>query len=122
LIELAEAGDLPSQPPVVKVADVTLEVHEVAGWPDKEGAEPSGEGFDGIFFTMPNRVSLCIQVDNIRGLIRALVHVKSGDMSIFQLFDPFCWFEDPVAQGDVEVGHLPLIVDVAVWGSFEDVS
>jgi hypothetical protein len=121
LIELAEAGDLPSQPPVVKVANVALEVHEVAGWPDKEGAEPSGEGFNGIFFAMPNRVSLCIQIDNIRGLIRALVHMESGDASIFQLFDPFCWFEDSVAQRDVEVGHLPLVVDVAIWGSFEDV-
>ena len=60
LIELAEASDLPSQPPVVKVADVMLEVHEVAGWPDKEGTEPGGEWFDGVFFTMPNRVSLRI--------------------------------------------------------------
>ena len=60
LIELAEAGDLPSQPPVVKVADVTLEVHEVTGRPDEEGAEPGGKWFDGVFLVMPNRVSLRI--------------------------------------------------------------
>ena len=60
LIELAEASDLPSQPPVVKVADVALEVDEVAAWPDEEGAEPGGEWFDGVFLAMPNRVSLCI--------------------------------------------------------------
>ena len=121
LIELAKASDLPSQPPVIKVTDVALEVHEVAGWPDKEGVEPSGEGFDGVFFAMPNCVSLCIQIDNIRGLIRALICMEPGDMSVFQLFDPFCWFEDSIAQGDVEVGHPPLILDVAVWGFFEDV-
>ena len=69
LIELAEASDLPSQPPVVKVADVTLEVYEVAAGPNEEGVEPGGEWFDGILFTMPNRVSLCIQIDNVRGLI-----------------------------------------------------
>ena len=60
LIELAEAGDLPSQPPVVKVADVTLEVYEVTAWPDEEGTEPGGEWLNGVFFVMPNCVSLRI--------------------------------------------------------------
>ena len=60
LIELAEASDLPSQPPVVKVADVMLQVHEVTAGPDEEGVEPGGEWFDGVFLAMPNRVSLCI--------------------------------------------------------------
>ena len=60
LIKLTEASDLPSQPPVVKVADVALEVYEVAAWSDEEGAEPGGEWFDGILFAMPNRVSLRI--------------------------------------------------------------
>ena len=121
LIELAEASDLPSQPPVVKVADVALEVYEVAAQPNEEGTEPGGKWFNGVFLAMPNRVSLRIQVNNIRGLIRALVRMESGDASILQLFDPFCWFEDPVAQGNVEVGHSPFVVDVAVWGPFEDV-
>ena len=121
LIELAEAGDLPSQPPVVKVADIALEVYEVTGRPNEEGAELGREWFDGIFLAMPHHISLCIQIDNIRGLIRALVRVKPGDTSIFQLFDPFCQFEDPVTQGDIKVGHPPLVVDVAVWGPFEDV-
>ena len=60
LIELAEAGDLPSQPPVIKVADVALEVYEVAAGSDEEGAEPGGEWFDRVFLAMPNRVSLRI--------------------------------------------------------------
>ena len=60
LIELAEVGDLPSQPPVVKVANVMLQVHEVTAGPDEEGVEPGGEWFDGVFLAMPNRVSLCI--------------------------------------------------------------
>ena len=60
LIELTEASDLPSQPPVVKVADVALEMYEVAARSDEEGAEPSGEWFDRVFFAMPNRVSLRI--------------------------------------------------------------
>ena len=60
LIELAEASNLPSQPPVVKVADVALQVHKVAAGPDKEGTEPAWERFNGIFLAMPNCVSLCI--------------------------------------------------------------
>ena len=60
LIELAEASDLPSQPPVVKVADVPLEVYEVAARSNEEGAEPSGEWFNRVFLAMPNRVSLRI--------------------------------------------------------------
>ena len=65
LIKLAEASDLPSQPPVVKVADVALEVYEVTAGPDEEGTEPGGEWFNGVLLAMPNRVSLCIQIDNI---------------------------------------------------------
>ena len=119
LIELAEVSDLPSQPPVIKVADVMLEVHEVAAWPNKEGMEPGGERFDGVFFAMPNCVSLHIQVDNIRGLIRALLLMEPGDLTVFKLLDPFCWFEDPVAQGNEEVGDSPVILDVSVRGVFE---
>ena len=50
-----------------------------------------------------------------------MIRVEPGDASILQLFDPFCWLEDPVAQGNVEVGHSPFVVDVAVWGPLEDV-
>jgi hypothetical protein len=60
LIELVEVGDLPSQPLVVKVTDVMLQVHKVAAGPDKEGTEPGGEWLNGVFLAMPNRVSLCI--------------------------------------------------------------
>ena len=60
LVELTEVSDLPSQPPVVKVADVALEVHEVTGGPDEEGAEPGGKWFNGVFLAIPNRVSLRI--------------------------------------------------------------
>ena len=60
LIELVEASDLPSQPLVVKVANVMLQVHEVTACPDEEGAEPGGEWFNGVLLAMPNRVSLRI--------------------------------------------------------------
>jgi hypothetical protein len=119
LIELTEASDLPSQPPVVKVADVTLEVHEVAARPNKEGTEPGGEWFDGIFLAMPNRVSLCIQIDNIGGLIWALLLMEPRDSAVFKLLDPFCWFEDSIAQGNEEVGDSPVVFDVPVGGTFE---
>ena len=121
LIELVEAGDLPSQPPVVKVADVVLQVHEVTTWPNKEGAEPGGERLNGVFLAMPNCVSLRIQVDNVRGLIRALLLMEPGDLTVFQLLDPFCWFEDPIAKGDEEVRYSPIVFDVSVGGTFEDV-
>jgi hypothetical protein len=119
LIELAEAGDLPSQPPVVKVADVALEVYEVTAWPDEEGTEPGGEWFNGVFFAMPNRVSLCIQINNIRGLIRALLLMEPGDSTVFELFDPLCRLEDSVTQGNEEVGDSPIVFDVSVGGVFE---
>ena len=60
MIELAEASDLPSQPPVIKVSDVMLQVHEVATGPNEKDIEPGGERFDGIFLAMPNCVSLHI--------------------------------------------------------------
>ena len=60
LIELAEVGDLPSHPPVIKVVDVVLQVHKIATGPNEEGAEPGGEQFNGVFLTMPNCVSLRI--------------------------------------------------------------
>ena len=119
LIELAETSDLPSQPPVIKVADVVLEVYEVAARPDEEGAEPGGEWFDGVFLAMPNRVSLCIQIDNIGGLIRALVRMKPGDASIFELLDPLRWLEDSVTQRDEEVGDSSFVFNVAIRGAFE---
>jgi hypothetical protein len=68
---------------------------------------------------MPNCVSLCIQVDNMRGLIRALLLMESSDPSVFQLLDPFGQFEDPVAKGDVKVGHSPIILNVSIGGSLE---
>ena len=119
LIELVEAGDLPSQPPVVKVADVPLQVHEVTAGPNEEGVEPGGERFDGVFLTMPNCVSLRIQVDNVRGLIRALLLMESGDPSIFQLLDPSGRFEDSIFKGKIEVGHPPIILDASIGGPFE---
>ena len=60
LIELVEAGNLPSQPLVVEVADVALQVHEVAAGPNEEGTEPGGERFNGVLLTMPFHVSLHI--------------------------------------------------------------
>ena len=60
LVEFVEAGDLPSQPPVVKVADVALQVHEVTAGPNEEGMEPGGEWLNGVFLAMPNHVSLHI--------------------------------------------------------------
>ena len=119
LIELMEAGNLPSQPLVVKVTDVMLEVYEVTAWPDEEGTEPGGEWFNGVFFAMPNRVSLCIQIDNVRGLIQALLLMEPGDSTVFKLFDPLCQLEDSVAQGNEEVGNLPIVLDVSVGGAFE---
>ena len=119
LIELTEASNLPSQPPVVKVADVALEVHEVAARPNKEGVEPGEEWFDGVFLAMPNHVSLCIQIDNIGGLIWALLLVEPSDSAVFELLDPLCWFEDSVTQGNEEVGDSPIILDVPVGSAFE---
>ena len=60
MIELTEASDLPSQPSVVKVANVVLQVHKVPAGPDEEGAEPGGEQLNGVFLAMPNHVSLRI--------------------------------------------------------------
>ena len=119
LIELVEASDLPSQPPVVEVTDVALQVHEVTGGPNEEGTEPGRERLDGVFLAMPNRVSLRIQIDNVRGLIRALLLMESGDLTIFKLFDPLGWLKDPVAKGDEEVGDSPIVLNIPVGGAFE---
>jgi hypothetical protein len=76
-IELAETGDLPSQPPVVKVFNLALQVDKVTTGSEQEGPEPGGEWFDRDFLTMPNRVSLHVEVNDIRGLIQALAVMVS---------------------------------------------
>ena len=119
LVELMEAGDLPSHPPVIKVFNVVLQVHKIAAGPNEEGAEPSGERLNGVFFAMSDHVSLCIQVDNVRGLGRALALVITGDPAIFQPLNPFGRAEDPIANGNVEVGHPSIILGVAIGGSVE---
>jgi hypothetical protein len=47
--------------------------------------------------------------------------VIPGDSSIIQLFDPLGWAEDPIAEGNVEVGDLSVVLLVAVGGLFKDV-
>ena len=122
LIELMEAGDLPSHPPIIKVFDFALQIHKVATGPKEEGVEPGGERFNGVFFSMPNRVSLCIQIDNVRGLIRALALVITSDSAIFQPFDPLGGTMDSIAEGDVKVGYSPVIFDIAIGGPFKHIS
>ena len=112
-------GDLSSHPPVIKVFNVALQVHKIAAGPNEEGTEPSGERLNGVFFTMSDHVSLCIQVDNVRGLIRALAIVITSDPAIFQPLDPFGRAEDSIANGNVEVGHPSVILGVAIRGSVE---
>ena len=45
--------------------------------------------------------------------------MKPGDVSVFELFDPLCWFEDSVAQRDEEVGDSSFVFDVSIRGTFE---
>ena len=117
LIEFAEVGNLPSQPPIVKVFDFTLQVHEVAAGPEKKGVEPGRDWFNGVFLAMPNCVSLHIQVDNVRGLIRALSVMVAGDSAVFQSFDPFGGAKDSITNGDVKVRYSPIVLDITVRGS-----
>ena len=45
--------------------------------------------------------------------------VEPGDSTVFQLLDPFCWFKDPVAKGNEEVGYSPVVLNVSIRGAFE---
>ena len=81
--------------------------------------EPCEEWFNGVFFTMPNCVSLSMQVDNMRELIRAPALVIAGNSAVFQPLDPFGRTVDSITEGNIEVGYLPVIVDVAIGGSFK---
>ena len=45
--------------------------------------------------------------------------MEPGDSTVFELFDPFCWFEDPVAQGNEEVGDSSIVLNVPIGGVFE---
>jgi hypothetical protein len=119
LIELMEAGDLSSHPPVIKVFNFMLQVHKVTARPKEEDMKPSREWFDGVFLAMPNCVSLHIQIDNMRGLIRALALMVTCDPAIFQPLDPLGRMVDSISEGNVEVGYLPIILDVAIRGSFK---
>ena len=119
MIELMEAGDLSSHPPVIKVFNFMLQVHKVAARPKEEDMKPSREWFDGVFLAMPNCVSLHIQIDNMRGLIRALSVVVAGDLTVLKPLDPFGGAENSITDGDVKVGYSPIIFDVTIRGSVE---
>jgi hypothetical protein len=121
LVKLAEAGDLPSHPLVIKVFDFMLQVHKIAARPEEEGAEPGREWLDRVFFAMPNCVSLHIQIDNVRGLIRALAIVVTSDSAVIQPFDPLGRTVDLVAQRNVEMGHSPIVLNVAIRGSVKHI-
>ena len=45
--------------------------------------------------------------------------MEPGDSSVFQLLDPFLWFEDSIAKGNEELGYSPVILDVPVGGAFK---
>ena len=119
MIEFAEVSNLPSQPPVIKVFDFMLQVHKVAAGPEEEGAEPGRDRLDGVFLAMPHCVSLCIQIDNVRGLIRALSVMIAGNLTIFQPLDPLGGVKDSIADGNVEMGDSPVVLDVPVRRSVE---
>jgi hypothetical protein len=112
-------GNLPSHPPVVKVLDVALQVHKIVAGPDEEGVEPGREQFDRDFLAMPHRVSLCVQINNVRGLIRALSVVVAGNPTVLQPLDPFGGVENSIADGDVKVGYSPVVLDITIGGSVE---
>ena len=45
--------------------------------------------------------------------------MKPSNSTVFQLLDPLCWFKDPVAEGNEEVGDSPVVLDVPIGGMFE---
>jgi hypothetical protein len=45
--------------------------------------------------------------------------MEPGDPPVFQFLDPFCQFEDSIAEGNEEVGHSPVVFDVPIGGSLE---
>ena len=57
----------------------------------------------------------------MRGLIRALVFMIPSDSSVVQFLDPLGWAEDPIAEGNVKVGDLSIVLLVAIRGSFDNV-
>ena len=50
----------------------------------------------------------------MRGLIRALGVVVSGNSPIIQPFDPFGWAEDSITEGNVEMGDSSVILFIAI--------
>ena len=45
--------------------------------------------------------------------------MEPSDLPIFQLFDPLGQFEDSIAEGDVKVGHLPVVLDISIGSPFK---
>jgi hypothetical protein len=45
--------------------------------------------------------------------------MESSNLPIFQLLDPLGRFEDSVTEGNVEVGHSPIVLDIPIGGSFK---
>ena len=68
---------------------------------------------------MPNCVSLHIEINNVWGLIGALSFMKACDSAVVHPLDPLGWAVDSITQGNVELGNLPVIDNVAIGGLLE---
>ena len=45
--------------------------------------------------------------------------MEPGDLPVFQLLDPLGRFEDPITEGNVKVGHSPVVLNLPIRGLFK---
>ena len=45
--------------------------------------------------------------------------MEPGNLAVFELLNPLCRLEDPIAQGNEEMRDSPIVLDISVRGAFE---
>ena len=82
--------------PVVKFFGGLSEGVEGGRWPQENALQPYGERFDRLC----RGTGLSVDFDNVRGVPRAVVLGKTGHRTLLQLFDPFDFLLQAIANID----------------------
>jgi hypothetical protein len=108
VLELAVAGAVGGDPPIVEVFGVDDETVKVGTRALEYASEPTGEscnGTGGMYW-------LSMNGDEVREVVDPVAVCIGVHEPVFALFDPFCWAPQPVADWNFEIGIVDVELEV----------